>query len=326
LTTLVMFAAFCPLISRGKKVVVVGRTIYASDRWKTFPDFLMDHVAHVFGRDWWNTELQKPSESRHVILQWYVKTRKLQAEASKAKGADEVCVFRPNGPSAAYVNLAYDLYVLCHHQLLLESVVGRLRHQDQFQGARYELFVTATCIRAGFDVVHEDESNGTRRHPEFLATHRMTKQSLWVEAKSKHRGGVLGHGGTPDPADPRARVEWLLRNAAGKAPDGPYVVFVDVNLPPKESPILQTPWCKECLDTFCDLGDCSPHLVEPFNLAVFTNHPHHYGGEGEPAPQNSTVAICADRPKYALSDRQMLVELSDAAQAYGRIPMEFPVA
>jgi hypothetical protein len=37
------------------------------------------------------------------------------------------------------------------------------------------------------------------KHVEFEATHRPTGQTFAVEAKSRHRAGVLNHPGTPDP-------------------------------------------------------------------------------------------------------------------------------
>ena len=63
---------------------------------------------------------------------------------------------------------------------------------DQFQGVRYELFVAATCIRAGFDIAYEDETDKTKKHPEFVATHRLTGQKISVEAKRRHRQDILG--------------------------------------------------------------------------------------------------------------------------------------
>jgi hypothetical protein len=67
-----------------------------------------------------------------------------------------------------------------------EALLARLKHREQFQGARHELFAEATCYRAGFAVQHENERDGTRRHAEFSAKHTRTGQMLSVEAKSKH--------------------------------------------------------------------------------------------------------------------------------------------
>jgi hypothetical protein len=309
---------------KGKTWVAVGDTLHASAQWKTFLDFLWDHIISVLGREWGRAEMQKDPPARHVILDWYVRTCDLQSQASQTRGPDGIYALKPNGVAAAYFNLAYDLYVLRHHQALLDGVVGRLKLRDQFQGARYELFVTATCIRAGFDIAHEDETDTSRKHPEFRATHRATGQSLWIEAKSKHRPGVLGFAGERETVEPRANVNHLLRNAAAKTPDGPYAVFVDVNVPPSEASVLDAAWCKTCLHSFCDLADGSTGASEPFNLAIFTNHPFHYGADTDAAPGFSHAAIFAQHPQHSVAHPQALVDLVGAVQSFGQIPQTFP--
>src|SRR4051794_36409244 len=39
--------------TEDQRIVVVGREIYASERWETLTDFLFDYVKEVFGHDWW---------------------------------------------------------------------------------------------------------------------------------------------------------------------------------------------------------------------------------------------------------------------------------
>ena len=87
--------------------------------------------------------------------------------------------------------LAYDLYVLRDKQVLQDDIIRRLKILDQFQGARHELFAAVSCIRAGYSIKYEDEKDGTRKHTEFIATHKKTGQKIAVEAKSKHRTGIL---------------------------------------------------------------------------------------------------------------------------------------
>ncbi len=109
----------------------------------------------------------------------------------------------------------------------------RLQHKDQFQGARHEAFVAATCIRAGYDIDYEDESDGTTRHVEFTATHRATGQKVSVEAKSRHRPGVLGREGTSVGSElVDAGIQRLIADALRKPASEPLVIFLDLNLPP----------------------------------------------------------------------------------------------
>src|SRR4030042_2787260 len=176
---------------KGKKVVAVGSRVYFADasKWKTFPDFLIAYVPGVLGKDWGLAELAKPLGERHQIMKWHDGMCRFQAQQKPGEGRIYDAI--PNGAFAAYLFLAYDLYTLHHHMALQTKVVSRLKNPEQFQGARYELFASATCIRAGFDIQYEDESDVTRKHPEFIATHKGTKQIISVEAKSRHRPGVL---------------------------------------------------------------------------------------------------------------------------------------
>jgi hypothetical protein len=45
---------------------------------------------------------------------------------------------------------------------------------------------------------HENEKDGSTRHAEFTVRHAATGQLLSIEAKSRHRAGVLAMPGTPE--------------------------------------------------------------------------------------------------------------------------------
>ena len=212
---------------QGHRFVVVGNELLIGKRgkWRTFPDFLVPYMQHLMGSGWGQAELAKASaEDRHPIVQWYQHFCDTQKRATRdAAGIYEV---DRDGVSAAFMILAYDLYVLRHHGKLQREVLKRLRRHDHFFGARYELFVAALFVRAGFDIAYEDESDSSRKHPEFVATHRATRFVMAVEAKARHRKLKAGD------SRPAAGVKRLLMNAAKKRTAFPYVVLVDVNLPP----------------------------------------------------------------------------------------------
>lgn len=67
----------------------------------------------------------------------------------------------------AYLLLSYDLYLIRHHGALQKIIIERLKWEDQFQGTRHEIFAAATCIRAGFEIAYEDETDRIKKHPEF---------------------------------------------------------------------------------------------------------------------------------------------------------------
>ena len=162
--------------------------------------------------------------------------------------------------------------------------IERLKNCDQFQGARHELFAEATCLRAGFSIEHEDETDGSTRHAEFTATHKASGQRVSVEAKSKHRPGVLGFPGARQAeGEHKLNVGQLLNDAIRKNTAHPLVVFFDLNLPWSTASRL--------LDMHIP-----PHPLihgtlnrmrrrhsgrDPINLLVVTNHPEHYSADEE---------------------------------------------
>jgi len=56
---------------QGYKFVAVGNNLYYSKNWKTFHDFLFDYIRYCLTPEWFNSELKKPLEERHPIIQWY---------------------------------------------------------------------------------------------------------------------------------------------------------------------------------------------------------------------------------------------------------------
>lgn len=319
---------------QDRKVVAVGNTIHWSKDWKTFPDFLFDDIKKTLGADWGTAELDKPVDERHPILQWYGSLCKLQQRTKEQDSPDSRGVYEStlNGPSRAYLLLAYDLYVLKDHLALQEQVVQRLRHPDQFQGARYELFVAATMIRAGFRLDYEDETDSTVRHPEFQATDRDLDQIVSVEAKSRHRPGVLGFA----PEIPQTESEFrlgigrLFRDALGKPSEHPFVIFIDANMPPElaRQATLED-WRRQVGKAIAehDLGSVNEEeadLRSRFNLLLVTNTPDHYGEDDQPSPGDHYYSVIPQTPKRQIDQPQALRRIERALQQYGNVPQQFP--
>lgn len=307
----------------GHKWVAVGSGLHYSKKWKTFPDFLSDYIKTVLGSEWGNSEIGKPYEERHQILKWYDGMCRFQQTQKRDKNGLYVAV--PNGPFAAYLFLAYDLYILRHHTALQNEIVERLKKPDQFQGARYELFATASCIRAGYDIEFEDEADRRKKHVEFIATHKFSGQKISVEAKSKHRKGVLGYKGKKiSDESMKLRVGSLLSKALEKDHAYPLVVFIDVNLPPLVAKdVFKMPPPNE-ISRMMDRIKLTKNEKDRFNLLIFTNHPQHYGREDEPAPGKNVITIFFPNPYVVPEHPDSIMELHDASMQYGNIPNEFP--
>jgi len=315
-----------PIISTnfdGKKWIAVGSQLIYSENWRTFPDFLISYMGTVLGIEWGNAEIKKPFDKRHQILKWYDAMCRFQQK--QKRNCDGVYEALPNGPFAAYLYLAYDLYILRDHKALQNEIVERLKKSDQFQGARYELFATATCIRAGYDIEFEDETDRSKKHVEFIGTHRHSGQKISVEAKSKHREGILGYKGNKKPDKLiRLRVGSLLNKSLKKAHEYPFVVFIDVNLPliiAKDVFKMPPP---NAISRMMEKIELKKDGKDKFNLLIFTNHPQHYGREDNPVPGKNVMTIISQNPCIVPEKPGSLIALHDASMQYGNIPNDFP--
>src|SRR5262249_25969300 len=138
-------------------------------------------------------------------------------------------------------SVAFDLLCLVNSIGVPPELIKRLKHPDQFEGARYELWAAASAIRAGFHVEFEDETDRRKSHCEFTATHPRTKRQFSVEAKRRHRKGynalTVGRERYVKPD-----VQGLISDALKKQADHQRIIFVDLNLPPFEKPIPEEPW------------------------------------------------------------------------------------
>ena len=305
----------------GEKWIAVGNELHHSSKWKTFADFLAYYIKSVLTPSWGNEELLKTFSERHPILQWYDRSCRLQTKQAKEK--DGLFAVIPNGAMHAYYLIAYDLYTLRHHSTLQESLIARIKNKDQFQGARHELFAAATCIRAGFEIEYENERDGSRRHTEFVAKHKFTSQRINVEAKSRHRKGVLGQPGDRTADDQvRVRIRSLINDAIGKPVQFPYVIFLDLNLPPSSPRPITEDWFRRIaspiLDDRKNKGDS-----DPWTLLVFSNFPDHYVDDDGPAPIGYAVGMLGKNPPQISDHPENITAILDAALKFGNIPTRF---
>lgn len=305
-----------PLITtthQGHRFIAVGSRLYFHQEWRTFTDFLLFYVRDVMGREWWTAEAAKKGYERHPILRWHDRFVEASKTATHEEGGIVSAV--PDGLMMALVLLAYDLYILRDHGKLQDEVVQRLRHRDQFYGARYELFVAATFIRADFEFAYEDESDTKVKHAEFTAKHRESGLTIAVEAKARRRTVKVPF----DVASIRPGIRELLLNAAQKKPAHPLVVLVELNLPPE--PTDQPPSWMSHVDEVVKEIVRDAGGVWPFAAVVVTNRPHVYGQPHEPDPAKHFMLI---RPHNSPIPLPVLETLVRAVTQYGNVPSRFP--
>ncbi len=120
------------------------------------------------------------------------------------------------GAVASYYRLAYDLYSLAHTAQIQTKLLGRLRNNQGFRGARYEVFVAASLIRAGFTIEFENEDDRSSSHCEFTATCLSSGRKYSVEAKQRESG--------------KLHVAARLIGALQKTAMYPRIVFIEVNV------------------------------------------------------------------------------------------------
>jgi hypothetical protein len=324
------FGLVPPVISadfNGYKLVAIRNKLFYKPvaKCKFFTDVLIDYVPTLFGREWFEHEIAKHPDERHPVMQWRVKGMSfMNAQPPLPDGTYEAT---PTGPLLAYMTFAYDLYVVEHNAGLDARLLERLKRADQFQGARHELFAEATCLRAGFEIEHEDETDCSTRHVEFTATHKSTGQKISVEAKSKHRPGVLGQTGARQP-DNALDLPFgkLLNDAVAKNAPHPLVVFLDMNMPfqaaqrflGRRPPQTPHPFIVKTLQRMRK----SNGGKDPINLLVMTNHPQHYTKDEEIACSGHLLTAMNGFPLKAVHRPDALFALHQAANLYGNIPQE----
>ena len=111
----------------------MSNTILFSTRWKTFHDFLCQYIKNVLDPDWGTAELAKPPENRHPVLIWYELLCRHQKEYVQTQGT--ISKAPMTGAVAAWLSLAYDLYILAHNVELQKKLIKRIKNVDLFPGA-----------------------------------------------------------------------------------------------------------------------------------------------------------------------------------------------
>jgi hypothetical protein len=202
---------------KGYRLIAVGSRICYSKKWKTFHDFLFDNIKFIFGKEWGESELKKPFEERHHILQWQKMAHDYMQEHKGQEG--QINSAPLTGALSALVNLSYNLYLLAHNGKIQDYLIHRLKNKDLFTGALYETYVAGIFILAGFTLELEDESDSSSSHCEFTASARETGERYSVEAKARQ------------PFKKDVGIGNQLYEALKKEAKYKRIIFIDLNVP-----------------------------------------------------------------------------------------------
>ncbi len=316
-----------PIISteyRGRRLVEIGGEIFDAGESKTFHDVLPKYLLSILENEWIKVELKKELSERHPILQWHESMVKYQKENFKVPG--KIQSVSMTGAMYALLGLAYNLYLLAHNSELQNRLINRLKHKDHFIGAHYEIYVAACFIKAGFEIVLEDEEDPTSSHCEFIATHKVSGRKFSLEAKAR----ILGK--------KSATISNQLYNALKKDAAHERIIFIDINMPEQATDFQSTKWMQEASK---DLRQAEIRLKVNGNPAppayVFlTNQPNHYDlenigsgreilAEGYKIPDWKVDTSFSDlREAINSRDRHKEVfDLFDSLKEHNKIPATF---
>jgi hypothetical protein len=314
------------VVANGKRFRVLSNEIYLEPVSETFHEFLAKLVKWTFGKDWWLQQAAMPLELRHVVLQWMMafarnsRRQPLEVETSEF-GTSFATV--GSGPTKALMTFGYDLYCLRAKNRLLGSMIDRLRERQSFQSARYEIAVANILSRAGFNIQLLDEQRLATKHCEFIATAQNGNFHFGVEAKSRVRPGVLHRQGDFAYTEDSKGLRNLIRTASKQGvADMPFVIFLDVNLPPTSNLNIDSGWARDVNRIADDMDRRATQpggKASPYSLLVATNFAYHFGGdEGVAAP----LELCAIRPLRASIELPIEVtnEITRATMHYGHVP------
>src|ERR1700691_1709282 len=124
----------------GQKLRAVRNKMYARPKEETFQEFLINHLLWFLGEEWFNSEMNKPLEQRHVILRWrHERSEQLLKHDSPVRDTSVPLKAPMTGGAKALLVLADDVLQLAQALDTPSRVSERLGDVHEFQGARYEI-------------------------------------------------------------------------------------------------------------------------------------------------------------------------------------------
>ncbi len=309
---------FITEVFQGTRMRAVANRIWRRPMEETFHLFLLRRLSEILTQKWVETE-EKKNEPHSLIL-WF---REAQGHitASDEKSNISPRSIKMTGNMRALLALAYDFYTLEHCSApVSQKLLNRLRDEQQFQGARYEIAVAGLVCRSGFEITW---LNDAVKHGEFIGKHKVTGEKAVFEAKSHHRSGVLGKNGRFDPEVAKTKIMVHVKEALEQTTgeDMPLVIFDDLNLPLTSGvPLNEKKWFKEIETHLQKYGFLDKSEYKRCAVLIVTNFSWHFHYD-IPPEQNELVTHFHQNNKYSLRLDTILQYLDLAAKQYGFVPM-----
>ena len=282
----------------GKALVVsAGGHLYKIAVRESWYGFLYGLLIEQIGPAWFDAETEKSEGSSHFLARWYRdicrRERDEDGHFTRHDPANEI------GTTLAFRSIAYDIFCVMQAGNLSAKLMERIRHPDQFEGARYELWVAATLARAGFSIEIANEDDRSSKHGEGIATHRETGRKFWIEAKRKHRPGFNYLQALIEKVMLKVDAK-LVAAAMQKPAQDDRLIFIDVNRPPWNRSDIKAPWVFAFRNSLNRLQLQKDFRDNPDRRAfvMVTNHPYHFVSNVRPDPKQHFFATAFNMPHF----------------------------
>lgn len=310
---------FIGTVFKGSRMRAVGNTVYRRPIDETFHFFLLRTFWQLLGEEWFDAQSKK--DIQHPIATWYLEADKVVNENSnQEKISDKISGAKLTGNTRSLLSLAYDFYSLKHcGATVLPKLLNRLKNENEFQGARYEIAVGGLVARAGFQI---EWVNDTDKHCEFIGVHQIMGDKAAFEVKSHRREGVLGYGdGAFDPEKTRIKIFDHVREALGQRSreDVPLIVFDDLNLPlTLGMPNDEKKWFEESREQLEKYKFFDSDEYKRCSALFITNFSWHFHYD-LPPEKNEFLIYFSLGGKYSLK-AETIQYLKLASEQYGHVP------
>ena len=303
----------------GMRIRLVQKGRFTRPKTETHDEFIIGHLKYVLGKDWGELQAKLTAEEQHAVMRWMFEAVEEQKRILPVDHKDgELFAAKPTGYVLALLSLGEDILHLLLVDRLPDALLNRLRSKAEFQGARYEIALAAAFVRAGFTVAWIETE---QKHAEFTALLEESGETILVEAKSRHRPGILHEPGElPDVTSLRADVNRLYHRALKKPTNGlPYLIGIDVNLPIPDSAGGTPEWACDLRNLLERNPECTEeNPAEEFCL-VLSNYGWYYSGLRR-APPHELVWTFPQWSFQVLSDERTVIALMQALEQYAKRP------
>jgi hypothetical protein len=311
--------------SYGSDQVVraIQNEFYVRPMSETFIEFIILYLKKTLGPIWVEEQLCLPTEYQHVIGRWFAALRTAtQSILAQDHRPGDVYLVIPTGELQELFALAYDVYCLQQVRKLPEPRIDRLKNNEEFQGARYEIAIAATFVRCGFEIDWVEDKS--KKHYEFHAKQKGTGETIAVEAKSRHRPGVLNFkGGVPNAGAVRSGVHRLFNDALTHNPgDKPFGIFIDLNMPREINvAVEERSWFADIEKMVDQFPKPTPTEPSKHTFFVATNYAWHYQGKNAASESEGMLRV-EEYSRHPLKNQRTYDALMASLANYGKIPFD----